>query len=183
MFFTLHANSGYWQGEVNKIDQDKTKFMSDHGLYGFFQMPLGLHNASETSLRAIYVIQSAVEWQLALLYLDGIVIFSRFSCEHIEHLKRALSLLRDKGVTLKLKKCNFFSDKIEYFFHVTRPRQLVAAVIDAGTAESTKVSLGKHQQALPQVVEDSNSLTERAIPTIAEFLQHQAADCYSIKAT
>lgn len=50
------------------------------------------------------------------------------------------------------------------------------AVIDTDTSTSTKMRLENHQQALAQVVEDNDYLKKKAAPTIADVLQHQAAD-------
>lgn len=46
-------------------------------------------------------------------------------------------------------------------------------MIDADTTESSKVHFEKHKQALVQVVEDNDCLTQGAAPTIADFLQHE----------
>ena len=126
-FSTLDANSGYWQVEIDPKDRDKTAFTSHHGLYRFIRMPFGLKNAPATFQRAIDVILSSVKWQFALVYLDDIVIFSPKPEEHIEHVKKVLMLLQDAGVTIKLRKCFFFTDNIDYLGHVIRPGTLEIA--------------------------------------------------------
>ena len=90
-------------------------------------MPFGLRNAPGTFQRAIDVILAQVRWQYSLVYLDDIVVFSKTGEEHIDHVRSVLSLLADAGVTLKLKKCFFFTDKIDYLGHVIRPGKLQIA--------------------------------------------------------
>lgn len=53
---------------------------------------------------------------------------------------------------------------------------LPVAVIVTDTKESTKVPLENHQQALAELVKDSDSLRKGAAHTIADLLQHQATD-------
>lgn len=81
------------------------------------------------------VILSTIRWQFALVYLDDIVVFSKNPYEHIDHVKQVLTLLHDAGVgvTLKLEKCDFFKNRINYLRHVIRPGRLEvsAHTIDA----------------------------------------------------
>lgn len=65
----------------------------------------------------------AVEWQLALVDLDNIVVISRSASEHIHHDKHVLTLSRDAGVALMLKKWSLFMKSIKYFGHAIRPRR------------------------------------------------------------
>lgn len=70
------------------------------------------------------VILSAVRFQIALVYLDDIVVFSKSLGEHIAHVFDVLTLLRNAGATLKHKRYCFFAEKMNYLRHVTRPRRL-----------------------------------------------------------
>lgn len=74
--FTLGANSGYWQAEMDRKDKNETAFKSHSDLHRFTQIPLGLKMAPGTVERAMNVILAMVEWQSALVYLDDLVIFS-----------------------------------------------------------------------------------------------------------
>lgn len=60
-------------------------------------------NASGMFKRSMNGIVSPVKWQLALLYLDDIVILFRPLRNHINHIKRVLSLLQNGGVTIEQK--------------------------------------------------------------------------------
>lgn len=65
----------------------------------------------------------AVKWQLALAFFQDVVVFSPSVAEHFDLAKDVVALLRDVGVTQKLKNCNFFLETIEYFGHVIRARR------------------------------------------------------------
>lgn len=74
-----------------------------------------------TLQRAMNAIFFSVKWQSVLVYLDDIVVFSKNANSHMVLLEQALALLRDAGVLLKLKKCPFFVEKINYLRKVIRP--------------------------------------------------------------
>lgn len=66
----------------------------------------------------------AVKRKFTLLYLSKFHVFSRSAAEHINHFKHVVTLLRDAGFTLTLKKRNFFPEFIDYFGQAIRPRRL-----------------------------------------------------------
>lgn len=70
------------------------------------------------------VIFASVRLQLNLLYLDDIVVFSRSLAVHIEQVRRVLRLLYEAVVTIKLKKCKFFAETVDYVGHAIRPGRL-----------------------------------------------------------
>ena len=52
-------------------------------------------------------------------YLDDILIFMNRTCEeHVEHMRKVLTKLIKEDVILKLKKCEFFKNKIKYLGHI-----------------------------------------------------------------
>ena len=127
IFTTLDCNSGYWQIPVDPPDRDKTTFTSHYGTYRFRRLPFGLRNAPATFQRAIDVILSGVKWKTCLVYLDDVIIFSPDRKSHLKHVDDALYLLRKAGLSLKLRKCRFFSEMVDYLGHVIRPGRLGVA--------------------------------------------------------
>jgi len=67
------------------------------------------------------MILAGVKWQICLVYLDDVIVFSRSPEEHLQHLDEVLTRLGKAGVTLKAAKCHFFQEKEEYLGHVIRP--------------------------------------------------------------
>lgn len=127
IFTTLDCNSGYWQIPMTEKDKDKTAFISHYGLYRFTRMPFGLKNAPGTFQRAADVILAQVRWQFALVYLDDVIIYSKSIEEHFDHLDIVLKLMHGAGLTLKLRKCAFFQDTVDYLGHVVSPGKLAVA--------------------------------------------------------
>jgi len=111
VFSTLDCNSGYWQTPVAKKDKHLTAFMCHSGAWKCVRLPFGLCNAPATFQRAMDMILAGVKWQICLVYLDDVIIFSRSPEEHLKHLDEVLTRLGKAGVTLKAAKCHFFQEE------------------------------------------------------------------------
>lgn len=123
-FSTLDCTAGYWQVPLRKEDQEKTAFACHDGLFEWVVMPFGLTNAPATFQRALDIILSGLKWQICLVYLDDVIVFSKSAEEHVRHLDVVLTRLRKAGVTLNLEKCAFFKKEVEYLGHLVCPGQL-----------------------------------------------------------
>ena len=127
IFSTLECNSGYWQIPVAEADRDKTTFTCREHCYRFKRMPFGLCNAPVTFQRTLDILLARLRWKSCLIYLDDIIVFSRSIEDHFKHLGKILAILKEAGLSLKLKKCNFFTKIIDYLGHVIRPGKLEVA--------------------------------------------------------
>jgi len=120
VFTSLYCTAGYWQVPLRKVDQEKTAFTTHCGIYHWLSMPFGL----TTFQRALDIILSGLKWQLCLVYLDDVIIFSATPEQHVKDVDAVLTRLREAGVTLNLEKCTWFSDEVAYLGHIVRPGQL-----------------------------------------------------------
>ncbi|XP_064292537.1 uncharacterized protein LOC135309870, partial [Plodia interpunctella] len=114
LFISLDLASGYYQIPIEKGSQDKTAFVTPDGLYQFTRMPFGLVNAPAMFQRTINKILSDAKVKYALIYMDDILIPAHSFDEGLCRLEEVLSLLRQGGLTLKLAKCNFFMNNIDF---------------------------------------------------------------------
>ena len=117
-FTTLDLQSAYNQVQMEPDDQHKTAFTTPFGLYEFTRMPYGLCNAAATFQRLMQMTFSAEMFEILLVYLDDIVIFSKSIEEHLERLDAVFTKLRQFGLKLELKKCNFFKKEVLYLGHL-----------------------------------------------------------------
>ena len=124
VFSLLDALWGYWQILLAEEDRDKTTFTSHMGTHRYLRMPFGLRNAPATFQRIIDITLSGVRWRFCLIYLDDVIVFSKNHEEHLDHLDHVLGLLEEAGIKLKLKKCFFFKEEVEYLGHRIRPGTL-----------------------------------------------------------
>jgi hypothetical protein len=65
---------------------------------------------------------------------------------HLKHVNKALNILGKAGLSLKLIKCHFFKEAVDYLGHVIRPGKL--AVAEKNTAALRNVPVPKTQTEL-----------------------------------
>lgn len=98
-------------------------------------MPFGLTKAPASFQRALDMIPTEYKWKTCLVYLVDVIIFSNLLEEHIQQVDEILSCLAAAGVTLKIKKCSFFTQEVEYLGHIIKPGRLE---IDRAHTESLR---------------------------------------------
>ena len=114
---TLDLTRGYWQVPMAEVSRAKTAFTTGFGLYQFRVMPFGLQGAPATFQRLMDQLLTGLEGYTAA-YLDDLVIYSNSWTEHLEHVQRVLTRLREAGLTVKPKKCQFGMKECVYLGHV-----------------------------------------------------------------
>ena len=117
IFTSLDLKSGYWQVELDDESIPLTAFtIGPLGFYKCVQMQFGLTNAPATfqCLIESCLGEMHLNWCI-IIYLDDVMIFSKFPEEQIERLRSVLQKLRAAGLKLKPGKCEFFKD---YLGHI-----------------------------------------------------------------
>ena len=112
-FTTLDLKSGYWQVLMDETDREKTAFACHRGLFEFLVMPFGLSGAPPVFMELMNIVLEGLE-DFAIPYLDDIIIFSASPDEHLSHLRAVFNKIREHGLKMKLKKCNFFQTETKY---------------------------------------------------------------------
>ena len=77
-------------------------------------MPFSLTNAPATFQAYINKSLIGLINQFCVIYLDDILIYSENPEAHVEHVKRVLNRLRQASLFISLKKCEFFTTKVEF---------------------------------------------------------------------
>ncbi|KAL0882020.1 hypothetical protein ABMA27_001769 [Loxostege sticticalis] len=113
-FITLDLASGYYQIPIKEESRQKTAFVTPDGQFEYLRMPFGLVNAPSVFQRTINKILAEAKIKYAMVYMDDILIPAHDFSEGLARLQEVLDLLRSGGLTLKLSKCYFFYDKIDY---------------------------------------------------------------------
>ena len=114
MFSTLDLASGYHQVAMSEQDRHKTAFITPFGLFEYLRMPMGLSTSPATFQRLIQTTMNDLAFQILLVYLDDLLIYSRDFDEHLKRLKIVFDRLREVGLKLNPKKCFLARDKVEY---------------------------------------------------------------------
>ena len=89
-----------------------------YGNYEFVAVPFGLTNAPATFM---FLMNSSFNTYLdtfVLVFLDDIIIYSKNEAEHEENLKLVFQFLREHKLYAKLRKCDFYKDRIHYLCHI-----------------------------------------------------------------
>jgi len=103
----MDAFSGYNQIHMDEIDQGKTSFITDRGLYCYKMMPFGLKNAGATYQRLVNkMFRDQIGWNLEV-YVDDMLVKSIRTASHIEDLRETFGTLRSHKMKLNPAKCAF----------------------------------------------------------------------------
>ena len=81
-------------------------------------MSFGLTNAPVAFMDLMNRVFEPYLDQFVVVFIDDILVYSKTREEHERHLGIVLQTLRDKQLYAKLKKCEFWLDKVSFLGHV-----------------------------------------------------------------
>ncbi|KRZ39220.1 Retrovirus-related Pol polyprotein from transposon 17.6 [Trichinella pseudospiralis] len=81
-------------------------------------MLFGLCNAPATFQRLMETVLCGLHWTTCMVYLDGIIVFSKDAAEHLEKLEEVFSRLQGAGLKIKPSKCYLFQERVKCLGHV-----------------------------------------------------------------
>jgi hypothetical protein len=117
-FSKIDLRSGYHQLKVKEADIPKTVICTRYDHYEFLVMPFGVTNAPSVFMDLInWVFHKYLDW-FVVVFIDDILVYSSNHEDHGEHLKTVLGILREKKLFAKLKKCEFWLEKVSFLGHV-----------------------------------------------------------------
>ena len=164
---TLDLLKGYYQFPE---DRKKTAFITPTGKWEFNRMPFGLKGAPATFQREMDSLFQDQENLSA--YIDDVAIYSNTWEQHIKDITRALTLLKQKGLTAKISKCKFARQEVEFLGHVIGGGKLktqqakVAAIATMPTPKTKKElqsflgSTGYYRKFIPRYSEKTACLSD-----------------------
>jgi hypothetical protein len=117
VFSKIDRRSGY-QIKIRDEDIPKAAFSMRYGPYEYLGMSFGLTNAPA---HFMYLMNSVFMPQLdkfVVVFIDDILVYSKSTEEHEEHLRVVLQRLRDHQLYAKFSKCEFWINEVPFLGHV-----------------------------------------------------------------
>ena len=95
-----------------------------YGHFEYLVMPFGLTNAP-ASFQA-YANDCLRQYldDFCIVFIDDVLIYSNTMAEHIDHVQKVLSCLRNYGLTCKLSKCEFHTNSISFLGFIISPNRI-----------------------------------------------------------
>ncbi|VDI63928.1 Hypothetical predicted protein [Mytilus galloprovincialis] len=118
LFSSLDLTSGFWQVPLDPTTKHKSAFITHKGVYEFNRLPFGMMNSPLTFQCLMTKVLKDLNFKIALVYIDDILIFSKNFEDHLNHLQQVFSNLREANLKLNPEKCKFATRTIKYLGHV-----------------------------------------------------------------
>jgi len=118
VFSKIDLRSGYHQLKIKWEDLPKTAFRTRYGHYEFLVLPSGLTNAPAYFMDMMNQVLHAYLDKFMVVFIDDILVYSNTKEDHTEHLRTVLSTLANHKLYAKLKKCDFWMEKVQFLSHV-----------------------------------------------------------------
>jgi hypothetical protein len=118
VFSRVDLRSGYHQIKICPEDVPKTTFSTRYRLYEYLVMSFGLTNAPA---HFMYLINSVFMPELdkfVIVFIDGILVYSKNEEEHAWHLRVILQRLWDHKLYDKFSKCAFWLKEVPFLRHI-----------------------------------------------------------------
>ena len=115
-FSVIDISAAYWCVPMREEDVEKTAFNTPRGLFEMIVMPFGLVNSQATFQRLMDNTLQGLKRTES--YIDDCIIFSNSFEQHIEDLRAVFNHLHRAKLHVKLKKCQFCRDEVEFLGHL-----------------------------------------------------------------
>lgn len=114
VFTKLDIRQAFHRIRIHPDSEELTTFRTRYGSYCCKVLPFGLTNGPATYQRYMNDVLFDYLDDFCTAYLDDILIYSDDELEHETHVKKVLQRLRDAGLQVDLKKCEFSVTQTKY---------------------------------------------------------------------
>ena len=116
-FSKLDMVEGYYQIPLHEDSKVYTGFATRSGFYQWKYLPMGFKNAGAAFQRQMDTVLGNMRFKFCIPYIDDIIIYSQTFEEHLEHLKKVFEQFKKFGLFVKMSKCEFCMDRMEFLGH------------------------------------------------------------------
>jgi hypothetical protein len=125
VFSKIDLRSSYHQIKIRAEDISKTTFTMRYGLYEYLVMLFGLTNAPAHFMYLINSVFMLELDQFVMVFIDDILVYSKNSEEHEDHLRIVLQRLREHQLYPKFSTCEFWIKEVPFLGHVVSSEGIV----------------------------------------------------------
>ena len=86
---------------LEEESQKVTAFITPLGLYKWKRLPMGLASAQEAFQNLMELIFAGLSYEVALVYLNDVIVFRRNFEEHLKRLELVFQQLSENGLKIK----------------------------------------------------------------------------------
>lgn len=116
VFTKLDLKWGYHQLELEEGSRGITTFITHKGLYRYRRLMFGITSAPEKYQQVIQQVLQGIDGVKNIS--DDIVVYGETQGEHDRRVRQVMERLKEKGLTLNHKKCEFSMPKLTFMGHV-----------------------------------------------------------------
>jgi hypothetical protein len=118
MFSKIDLRSGYHQLKIRESDIPKIAFRTWYGLYEYTVMSFGLTNAAAYFMYLMNKVFMEYLHKFVVVFIDGILIFSKTEKEYEKHLRLVLEKLGSNQLYAKFSEREFLLTEVAFLGHV-----------------------------------------------------------------
>jgi len=123
-YTSIDLRSEFWQVAQDPSDSDKTTFITRKGSFKFKVLPFGLKGLPGLFQRVMDLVLAGLTWQIRLVYIDDIIVFSRTIEEHLERLEEVFKRLADHKLKIKPSKLSLVQQELIFLVIVYQQKGL-----------------------------------------------------------
>lgn len=124
IFSKLDLRNAYHLVRIREGDEWKTAFNTPLGHFEYLVMPFGLTNAPAVFQALVNDVLRDFLNRSVFVYLDDILIFSRSTEEHVQHVRQVLQRLLDNKLFVKAEKCEFHVTSVAFLGYILESGQV-----------------------------------------------------------
>ena len=135
---------GFWAIRIHKDDRLLTGYATREGQFRWKVAPQDYINSLTLLKKAVNQCLRDMMWKRAIPYIDDVIIYSKSFKEHLKHLEELFIKLREFNFFLKLRKCEFLMESMEFLGHtvskegVRHSKAKILAVMNMSTPTNPK---------------------------------------------
>ncbi|KAK9720154.1 Integrase zinc binding domain [Popillia japonica] len=113
IFSKLDLKSAFWLIRLHNDSKKYCAFSINGSVYQFNVAVFGVKNSPSALIRFLNRILSGYQ-EFCAYYFDDILIYSKTSEEHVQHLNTIFRILRENGMKINLQKCKIFQRQVKF---------------------------------------------------------------------